>query len=187
LDDIRCPYRLVAIGKIPAGDSGGFPAILGRATAVADPSRVGEQIANGDRTFRGDHRITLPVLVRHRDRGLGELRQVVADRIGNQQLTLLLQQHHADAYQRFGLRGDAVDAVYAQVCARLSIALGKGHEISHFAAPSHQSDRARQLIVVDIRLDDGGQPLESLRRQTNFLGLGCWQRLGMQSRLHCWR
>ena len=181
----RVAHRLVAVGEVPAGDArlrprvGGRPAVGEQAHAVADAGGVGQQVADGDRPARR-HDVVAAVFVRLGDGGLGERREVPADRVGDQQLPLLLQQQDPDAGEGLGLRRDAEDAVGRHRRLRLDVAVADPLAVGDLPAPDHDGDRAGEPALVDVALQRQAQAVEALGRHPHFFRRDAHQLLGEQ-------
>ena len=161
--------RLVAVREIPAGDARLLPFIGRRTVAVADAGGVRQQVADGDGPLRRND-VVAAAVVRFGHGRLHELREVLADRIGDQQPPLLLQQHHADAGQGLRLRRDPEYRVRGQRRARLLVAVADGLHVGNLSAAGHDRHGAGQAVVVDVRLERGGQPLQPLGGHADRLG-----------------
>ena len=168
----RFANRLFPVGEVPAGDLRFGPFLGGRPLAVADPRGMGEQVPDGDRPPRR-HDVVGPIGVGAGDRGLPVFREIAADRVRDQQPSVLLQDHDGHAHERLGLGSDPKDVVDFERVSGLAVAVSEGLEVDGLPATCNERYRAGKGPGLDIALESGVEPGQPVRVQS---GRAAWGR-----------
>ena len=120
----------------------------------------------------------LSVLLAEVDLHVGELGQVLGDRVGEQELALLEEDHHRRRGHRLGSASRAGRSCRAVIGVPAGdVARPDGAEVHDLAAARDQRHHAGQVAGVDVALHGGGDAREPLARDTDVLRLG--QRAGL--------
>ena len=150
------------------------------AIVVRETGGMGQDVLHRDRPRGLDQlvgRAQVLVGVRHRrDLHLGELGQVLRDRIAELEPALFVQGHQRHGSDRLGHRRDPEDRVPGHRGALFGPAFALGLEVDDLAAAGNQADCAGDLLAVDVAGHRFGQTLQALGRHAGALGLGDRQR-----------
>ena len=131
---------------------------------------MGRQLLDGDWPCRFG--LDLAVLFSEVDLHLRELRQVLRDRIGHQEVPLLEEHHHGGAGDGLGLRVEAEDGVPLHREPGLDVAQAGRLEMHDLPLPGDEGDRSRNMAGVDQPAEALADPLQALARHADALGFG---------------
>ena len=92
-------------------------------------------------------------LARRCDREASQLRYVAADRIRQEEVSLLVQHHHRDADDRLGHRADAEDIGALDRITGLEVAHPPFVHPRDLAVPYHHADGAGDSAFVHVALE----------------------------------
>ena len=137
--------------------------------AVRNTGGMREQILNRDRAF-GRHRRRS---AGGQHRGFRERRDEVADRLTQADLAFFNQSQNGGAGERFGLGSDAEQRVGRHGTVRLFVAPPDRLLVNGFAVVKNQRDRAGDLLLVDVLLQqavDAGEALGGISGVGSGLG-----------------
>ena len=94
---------------------------------------------------------------------LGELRDVLRDRIRRMPFAFFKENHHGNTGDRLGHGKDAEDRILGHRSAARDVFLAVGSLLDHFPVTRQNGYDARKLLLVHLPLHRRMQPLESLR------------------------
>ena len=146
----------------------------GVAAAIGEAGGVGHQLAHGGRVIGIDEdhlAVGVDAIV---DLEVREFGDVLGDGIGGEPLALFVEDHHGDAGDGLGHRVVAEDGVVGHGLRGGQIAHAVGTVVNNFAMAREQGDGARELLVVDLALDEGMEVFETLGGEAD--GFGCGSR-----------
>ena len=167
----RFANRLFPVGEVPAGDLRFGPFLGGGPLAVTDPRGMGEQVPDADRP-PGRHDVVRPIGVGAGDRGLLVFREIAADRVRDQQPSVLLQDHDGHAHDRLGLGRDPKDVIDFERVSGLPVAVSEGLEVDGLPATGNERYRAGKGPGLDIALERGVEPGQPVRVESGRAVLG---------------
>ena len=145
--------------------------------AVGEPGRVGEQVPDPDRLGGGDGHLLL-VRAAVVDADVVEGRDEFADRVGEREPALLVQDHRGDRGDRLGHRVDAPQGVVGHRQPRLDVARPAPGHVRQVAVPADREQPAGQAPVFHVAGEVRVDALESFFVQPEFGRIGLDGQLG---------
>lgn len=104
-------------------------------------------------------------IVAHQYLYIPELRQIFGDGVVQEKLPFLVEHHHGDGRDKFGLRCDAEDICRFCRDAFFYIAEAICFMMNDLAIAGNESDRVGSVTVSDGCVEEAVQPLESFGRE----------------------
>ena len=130
---------------------------------------------------------TLPVIVvaagvELGDLHVGELREILRQRVVDQQLAALVKLQRRERDHRLGHRGDVEDRVLRHRDAGRLVAEAERLEVDELALAGDRDHGAGQAALLDVGIDDLRDLAEPLGRHADVFGLGARQRIAVLAR-----
>ena len=131
--------------------------------------------ANGWRVFGIDQDHLARAVETVEDFQMHECGDVFGDGLPGQPFTLLIEDHHGHAGERFGHGVRAEDSVLGHGDALFHVTLAVGAVIDNLAVAGQDGDSSGELLLVDFVLDHRMEVLKPVAGEADGLGFGCWQ------------
>jgi hypothetical protein len=151
------------------------------ACAIDQAGGVHHQVAQRDRLPRG-HLAgdRLALLVELGDLHVGELREVLRQRVVDQQLAALMQLQRRERDHRLGHRRDVEDRVLGHRDARRLVAETERLVVGELALAGDRDHAAGNASGLDVGIEALADLAEPLGGEPDFLGLGARQRIAVE-------
>ncbi len=137
---------------------------------VAKPRRVGEQVPDSQRLrSRPDDRLHRGASRVHAD--VGELRQVLRDRIAQIEASLFVEHHRGNRCDRLRHRVDAVDGVRFDGKFASGVARPVRGEVGDLPGPAHKDCESGELLSCHVLSEVLVDPLQPVGIEADIVGV----------------
>ncbi len=146
---------------------------------------MAQQILDGGLALGGlgfDGRLALRVGLDHADLHVRHGRQILGDRVGQEQPALLDQHHDGDRRHRLAHGGEREDGIARHLDLAGRIQEADGLEVGELPLARDGDDRAGDAALLDVGFQHRGDALQALAGEADFLGRALRKGVGKDGR-----